>query len=179
MHIKEFVLFTTCSSHLSPQNPWDVDRAGTHFTEERTDQEILKWYIKVAQLVNYRAEARIQVSYELVLISLWLSGPCLSLQLLPPEEFFRGQNKDSFGSHLHLMKRCCNYANCTPKGVQGSIHFYFGLYKNILHLCHPGFVSSVQFSLSVVSDSLRPHESQHAGPPCPSPTPRVHSDLRP
>ena len=39
--------------------------------------------------------------------------------------------------------------------------------------------SSVQFSHSVVSDSLRPHESQHARPPCPSPTPRVHSDSRP
>ena len=34
---------------------------------------------------------------------------------------------------------------------------------------------SVQFSRSVVSNSLRPHESQHARPPCPSPTPRVHS----
>ena len=33
-----------------------------------------------------------------------------------------------------------------------------------------------QFSHSVVSDSLRPHESQHARPPCPSPTPGVHSD---
>jgi len=33
---------------------------------------------------------------------------------------------------------------------------------------------SVQFSHSVVSDSLRPHEPQHARPPCPSPTPRVH-----
>ena len=32
----------------------------------------------------------------------------------------------------------------------------------------------VQFSHSVVSDSLRPHDSQHARPPCPSPTPRVH-----
>ena len=40
-------------------------------------------------------------------------------------------------------------------------------------------VSSVQFSRSVVSDSLRPHESQHARPPCPSPTPGVHSDSRP
>ena len=39
--------------------------------------------------------------------------------------------------------------------------------------------SSVQFSHSVVSDSLRPHESQHARPPCPSPTPGVHSDSRP
>ena len=35
-------------------------------------------------------------------------------------------------------------------------------------------VSSVQFSCSVVSDSLQPHESQHARPSCPSPTPGVH-----
>ena len=41
------------------------------------------------------------------------------------------------------------------------------------------FSSSVQFSHSVVSDSLRPHESQHARPPCPSPSPKVHSDSRP
>ena len=39
--------------------------------------------------------------------------------------------------------------------------------------------SSVQFSRSVVSNSLWPHESQHARPPCPSPTPRVHSNSRP
>ena len=39
--------------------------------------------------------------------------------------------------------------------------------------------SSVQFSRSVVSDSLRPHESQHTRPPCPSPTPGVHSESRP
>ena len=38
---------------------------------------------------------------------------------------------------------------------------------------------SVQFSHSVVSDSLWPHESQHARPPCPSPTPRVSSDSCP
>ena len=38
---------------------------------------------------------------------------------------------------------------------------------------------SVQFSHSVMSDSLRPHGSQHARPPCPSPTPGVHSDSRP
>ena len=39
--------------------------------------------------------------------------------------------------------------------------------------------SSVQFSRSVVSDSLRPHESQHTRPPCPSPTPGAHSDSHP
>ena len=41
------------------------------------------------------------------------------------------------------------------------------------------FLSSVQFSCSVVSDSLRPHEVQHSRPPCPSPTLRVHSDSHP
>ena len=39
--------------------------------------------------------------------------------------------------------------------------------------------SSVQFSRSVVSNSLQPRELQHARPPCPSPSPRVHSNLRP
>ena len=36
-----------------------------------------------------------------------------------------------------------------------------------------------QFSRSVLSDSLWPHESQHTRPPCPSSTPGVHSDSRP
>ena len=49
--------------------------------------------------------------------------------------------------------------------------------------CHPSYLtymqSSVQFSYSVMSDSLPPHESQHARPPCPSQTPGVHSDSRP
>ena len=39
--------------------------------------------------------------------------------------------------------------------------------------------SSVQFSSLVVSDSLRPHESQHSRPPCPSQTPRVYSNSCP
>ena len=40
-------------------------------------------------------------------------------------------------------------------------------------------LSSVQFSHSVVSDSLRPYESQHARSPCPSPTPAVYSNSCP
>ena len=41
------------------------------------------------------------------------------------------------------------------------------------------YVSSVQFSHSVMSDSLQPHGWQHARPPCPSPTPRVHPNSCP
>ena len=40
--------------------------------------------------------------------------------------------------------------------------------------CSASFISSVQFSRSVVSDSWRPHEPQHTRPPCPSPTPGVY-----
>jgi hypothetical protein len=50
----------------------------------------------------------------------------------------------------------------------------------ILSPCLFNFIAeSVQFSHSVVSDSLQPHESQHVRPPCPSPFPGAHSDSRP
>ena len=48
--------------------------------------------------------------------------------------------------------------------------FFYQLYYTV------NAFSSVQFSHSVVSYSLWPHESQHARPPCSSPSPRVHSD---
>ena len=50
--------------------------------------------------------------------------------------------------------------------------FSFGFQNNGRRL------QSVKFSCSVMSDSLRPHESQHARPPCPSPAPGVHPDSR-
>ena len=56
---------------------------------------------------------------------------------------------------------------CSILGVQQS--------ESVLYT----YISSVQFSSSVVSDSLWPHESQHARPPCPLPTPRVYSNSRP
>ena len=62
---------------------------------------------------------------------------------------------------------------------------YLGTYakeivRNVKYLCINMFIfSSVQFSCSVVSDSLQPHELQHAGPPCPSPAPGVYSNSCP
>ena len=52
-------------------------------------------------------------------------------------------------------------------------NFHLLLYLFDLRQC------SVQSSRSVMSDSLRPHESQHTRPPCPSPTPGVYSNSRP
>ena len=58
---------------------------------------------------------------------------------------------------------------------------YSVIYSVNKHLLNTFYIQChlVQFSHSVVSDSLRPHESQQARPPCPSPTPGVHSDSCP
>ena len=70
-------------------------------------------------------------------------------------------------------------------GLYGS--YISSFLRNLYTVLHSGcsvqfssvHFSPVQFSRSVVSDSLRPHESQHARPPCPSPTPGVHSNSCP
>ena len=51
--------------------------------------------------------------------------------------------------------------------------YFYGTYAKLRNM------HSVQFSRSVVSDSLRPHESQHARPPCPPPTSRAYSNSCP
>ena len=56
--------------------------------------------------------------------------------------------------------------------MMSHIYILIFLYNTYIH-------SILQFSYSVVSNSLRPHESQHARPPCPSLTPGVHSNSRP
>ena len=59
-----------------------------------------------------------------------------------------------------------------PQGFRDSLQLFgHALSQDLLDLVQ---FSSVQFSRSVVSNSLRPHESQHARPPCPSPTPGVY-----
>ena len=63
------------------------------------------------------------------------------------------------------------------------IFFFFFFLKGLMLANSPKKVKSLvrsdQISRSVVSDSLWPHELQHARPPCPSPTPGVHSDSCP
>ena len=53
------------------------------------------------------------------------------------------------------------------------------LLYTFLHKSWAALISSAQFSHSVTSNSLWPHELQHARPPCPSPTPGVHSNSCP
>ena len=68
---------------------------------------------------------------------------------------------------------------CFPNSYESHPNFQYSLWI-LFHIILPDLLYvSVQFSRSVQSESLRPHESQHARPPCPTPTPRVHSDSRP
>ena len=90
------------------------------------------------------------------------SGPITSWQIDGETEetvavfIFLGSKVTADGDCSHEVKRC----------------LLFGM-KVLTYL------SSVQFSHSVVSDSLRPHELQHTRPPCPSPTPGIHSNSCP
>ena len=68
--------------------------------------------------------------------------------------------------------------NWMPEGKMGEVNFFFVLYFIDTSVVECLTFRSDQISRSVVSNSLRPHESQHARPPCPSPTPGVHSDSR-
>ena len=60
-----------------------------------------------------------------------------------------------------------------------NVLFYLLVYLLNIIYDFPIFIHTVQFSHSVVSNSLRPHELQHARPPCPSPTPEVHPNSCP
>ena len=74
------------------------------------------------------------------------------------------------GNHFHFSSGIETYVFWISCCLSFSVYFLVSL---------EGQFSSVQFSHSVVSDSFQPHESQHARPPCPSPSPGVHSDSPP
>ena len=111
------------------------------------------------------------LSRSVVSDSLWPHG------LLPTRLFcswdFPGKNTGV--GHHSLLQRIFTIQESNPS----SLHCRWILY----HLSHQGSPNVYQIrsdwiSRSVVSDSLPPHESQHARTPCPSPTPGVHSDSR-
>lgn len=103
-------------------------------------------------------KGRIHVSCGLVVISLWHPGPFLSSQPHHQNTFFMGQKKDSFGSHLHVVKGCYNYANCTPNGVReysfllGALGEYFAFTSTRLcqHSVSPRMINTSSVSQNYI-----------------------------
>ena len=93
-------------------------------------------------------------------------SPSLQTDSLPAEP--QGKPKSTGVGNLSLLQLIF----LTQESNRGLLHCRQILYQ----LSYQG---SDQISRSVVSDSLLPHELQHARLPCPSPTPRVHSDSHP
>ena len=105
-----------------------------------------------------------------------------------------------FSYLLVFVNTCTGWIEVFPTRTQRATEVYkallkeivprFGLPQSLQRNNGPSFIamisqnlatgfSSVQFSRSAVSNSLQLHESQHARPPCSSPTPGVHSDSHP
>ena len=153
------LLFFTCLRDLTW---WQIN-----FQAVIRVHEIEWWQINIWCLFK-----KIPSSYSLVLqgLGLWVSnGGCTS-------------SIPGWGTKIPHATWCGHKRKRFPPLIPGlSQNFYVLLkFKNYgLSRNKPVHIGSVQFSCSVVSDSLRPHESQYARPPCPSWTPRVHSDSRP
>ena len=79
----------------------------------------------------------------------------------------------------HERKPVLHSILCSPIGITFIGRTDAEAANTVATWCEEPQFGSVQFSRSVVSDSLRPHESQHTRPPWPSPSPGVHSDSRP
>ena len=81
--------------------------------------------------------------------------------------FFFNTQQIFRGEHSHITKKAS-----FPLSPSADAQWIFqNVFVTASSLCYE---FSVQFSRSVVSNSLRPHEPQHARTPCPSPTPGVH-----
>ena len=83
--------------------------------------------------------------------------------------------KNSFHENITVSLCCwCVFSLWTSEERESLVNFGFSVGKKRNRRII--FDLSVQFSCSLMSDSLRPHEPQHARPPCPLPTPRVYAN---
>ena len=78
-------------------------------------------------------------------------------------------------SKMSILKGRCHFWRKSKSKLIDNSKIALDLIKLKLYK----LLRSHQISCSVISDSLRPHESQHARPPCPTPIPGVHWDSRP
>ena len=110
-----------------------------------------------------------------------MSSPCWISSRLPPIPTPLGYYRDliwvPWGTQVSLIVGRCFSIWATRKShITAQKHQFFGTQLSLCPTLTSIQINSVQFSHSVMSDSLRPHESQHARPPCSSQTPGVCSN---
>ena len=91
---------------------------------------------------------------------------------------FHGTRTNNFTIHIEMQKTLNSQSNLEKEEFSWRNQLSW-LQTIQQSYSHQDSNSSIQFSRSVVSSSLQPHELQHDRPPCPSPTPGVHSNSRP
>ena len=136
------------------------------------------------------AETRLVSSWDVLLLKVWPLGECQSQHHLQAC-YKRRSTKSSFLSVCSLAPLVCLTVSSThnfwmnsflqpnPKPLNKNLWRQVPRICTLTRISRWSFSSVSQFSRSVVSDSLQPHESQHARPPCLTPTPGVHSNSRP
>ena len=110
---------------------------------------------------------------------------CIMVWLILWNDYHYKINYHSSSHKVHLMKKSLKkikkeivIRNLRIYSVS-SFHLYHTAKCYVFTMVYIILLSSAQFNRSVMSNSLWPHELQHARPPCPSPTPGIHPNSYP